>query len=154
MYDQAGGELKKTLEDTPEYAEASPATRKNATELTAARQLAEHAKGKYVDENGQEQDFKLKMQPEVEAVLQKHGMLDKIENSRKAGDLWIDPGSAAYDELRALKDGNGNKMFGVPDDHSLSLMNHHIQNDERAKTTARELMKSTTARINAEKRND
>ena len=154
MYDQAGGELKKTLEDTPEYAEASPATRKNATELTAARQLAEHAKGKYVDENGQEQDFKLKMKPEVAEVLQKHGMLDKVANSRKAGDLWIDPGSAAYDELRELKDGNGKKMFGVPDGHSLSMLNHHIQNDERAKSTARDLMKSTTARINAEKRND
>ncbi|MEC8067805.1 MAG: cell envelope integrity protein TolA [Pseudomonadota bacterium] len=154
MYDQAGGELKKTLEDTPEYAEASPATRKNATELTAARQLAEHAKGKYVDENGQEQNFKLKMKPEVAEVLQKHGMLDKVANSRKAGDLWIDPGSAAYDELRELKDGNGKKMFGVPDGHSLSMLNHHIQNDERAKSTARDLMKSTTARINAEKRND
>lgn len=154
MYDQAGGELKKTLEDTPEYAEASPATRKNATELTAARQLAEHAKGKYVDENGQEQNFKLKMKPEVAEVLKKHGMLDKVANSRKAGDLWIDPGSAAYDELRELKDGNGKKMFGVPDGHSLSMLNHHIQNDERAKSTARDLMKSTTARINAEKRND
>lgn len=153
MYDQAAGDLKKTLEGSAEFNASSPATRKNATELVAAKQLAEHSKGKYTDSDGNVKDFKLKLQPNVEEALHKTGDLDRITSSRNAKDLWIDPGSAAYDELRNLKGSDGKSMFNVPDGHSISLFNHHIQNDERAKQSAKDIMSDTNKQINSIKRN-
>jgi hypothetical protein len=154
MYDQAGGELKKTLEGTPEFNTASPTTRKNATELTAAKQLAEHSKGAYTDAEGNQQEFKLSLDPQVTEVLEKHGQLESISNSRNAKDLWVDPQSPMYQELRDLKNSDGKSTFGVMEGHSVSLFNNHIQNDDRAKQMAKNIMKDTNQQINAIKRND